>query len=416
MTADAPAAARAPVPAPLTRPGRRPLARPAVLLAALGPGVIGLIANNDAGGMLSYLATGAGRDLGRILPALAMLGALTLFIQWIATRVALATRRPYSRVVADGLGRAPAVLEAVAMYGLNAFWLVTEFMGMALALGLAGVPRALSLPLTCALVIGVTSSRAYPRIERLLLPVAAASLAFIPALLFAHHAPGSLAAALSAPAGRPWFLLLALAGNAIAPWMVYWQQNAVWAGAEREQRARMGDLATGAVAFVLMAAAVIVLGAVTRPAASALVSPVRWIYAQAGPVAGILFAVGLFQAGLLAACTVSLASLWTLREALGAGAGLRTEAPNRGPWLALHAATLVAAAAVALLPGLAAGRVALWANALAGVWMPVTMVVLLLVSRSPRVMGQRAVGPLVQAVLAVVAAGFVALAVLGLAG
>jgi Mn2+/Fe2+ NRAMP family transporter len=388
----------------------------APLLLALGPAVIGLCADNDAGGMLSYLVTGASHGLAWLLPALIFLGAPTCFVMWVSLRVAEATRQPYSTVLAAAVGRPVARIEALALYALNALILVTEFVGMTLGLSLLGLPRALSAALTFALVVALTGSRTYPRIEQLLLRVAAGNLAFLPALLLARRAPGAAAAAFSVhPAHAP-FLLLALAGNTLAPWMIYWQQNAVWAGDPRTPRQRRTDLLAGQAAMIAMASAVLLLGALVPGTAAAWASPVAWIFHDGGPAAGTLFAIGLFDAGLLAACTISLSSLWTLRAALGHGPAHPSEAPNRGPWQVVHLVTLGAAAAVVLWPGLAAGALALWAQALGALWLPVSLVLLGTVAGSRRVRAVPVLGLPVRAALWAMAGGYVVLAYLGLGG
>lgn len=385
-------------------------------LAALGPGVIGLCADNDAGGMLSYVVTGASHGLAWLLPALVFLGLPTFFVQWIALRVAEATRLPYSKALIAGVGTPLARLEAIALYGLNGVILVTEFVGMTLALSLAGLPRPLSAVLTFGLVVAMTSSRVYPRIEQLLLRIAVGTLAFVPALLLVHHSPGAVAAAFTGHVPNGWFLLLALAGNTMAPWMIYWQQNAVWAGEPRTSRQRVWDLLTGQIAMIIMASTVLLLGAVTPREASAYASPVAWIFHDGGHAAGVLFAVGLFDAGLLAACTISLASLWTLREALGQGASHPTEAPNQGKWRAVHLATLALAAAVVLWPNLASGALALWAQAIGAIWLPVSFVLLGVVASSRRVMGRWAIGLGTQVALGALTAAYLAVGYLGLTG
>lgn len=384
-------------------------------LAVLGPGVIGLVANNDAGGMLSYLETGARHGLAWTLPALIILGGLAVFVQWVALRVAQGTGRPYTQVLIAGVGALPARVEALVLYGLNTLILTTEFVGMDLALALAGVPRPVAVALSFGLVAALTSAGVVARIERLLLWVALGSLAFVPALLSAHHAPHALARAFTQPSGDMRFLLLALAGNAIAPWMIYWQQNATWSGPARTRRAQIWDLGIGAVAFVAMSATVIVLGGIVPTAAGAVTAPLAWLSREGGRLTGALFGVGLFDAGLLAACTISLASLWTLREGLGATAVRRGAAPNRGPWFLVHLATLGVAAAAVLAPHLAPGALALWANALTGVWMPVSLALLALVARNRRLMGAEALAWPGQLGLWTLAAGFAFISGLGLA-
>jgi Mn2+/Fe2+ NRAMP family transporter len=358
--------------------------------------------------------SGESHALAWLLPALVLLGLPTLWVGWLSVRVAQASGLPYSRALAAAVGRPLARVEAVALYLLNGLILVTEFLGMTLALALTGLPQPLALALAFALVVLVTSSRVYPRTEALLLKVAAGSLLFLPALWFVHPSPAAVVAAFSGHAPDGAFLALALAGNAIPPWMIYWQQNAVWAGEERSPGQRLSDLVTGIVAMIALATAVLFLGALTPGDPARWASPVAWIAHGGGRPAGILFAVGLFDAGLLAACTVSLSSLWTLREALGRGLRRPTEAPNRGRWRVVHIATLAAAAAAVLAPGLSPGGVALWAQALGAVWMPVSLTLLGVVASSRRVMGARAIGRHAQYGLAALALAFAALAAVGL--
>ncbi len=404
-------------------PGRvaRATAGPAVwpriglLLAALGPGVIGLVANNDAGGMLSYLVTGANGGLKWILPVLVLLGAPVVFIQWVALRVARVSGLPYGKALTAAAGKWPARVEAMALYGLNTLILATEFVGMTAALALSGVPSTLSVPLTFGLVIALTGASVYVRIERLLLYVASATLVFFPALLLVRHRPGAFSAAFASPGHHTAFLLLALAGNSVAPWMIYWQQNATWSGRVRTERQQNWDLGVGVVAFMVMAGAVILLGAVAPAAPGEMAAPLLWLSHAGGRVAGTLFAVGIFDAGLLAACTISLSSLWTLREGLGARAGNPGDAPNRGVWFAVHAGTLALAAAVAL-PHLAAGTLAVWVNALNGMWMPVSLTLLGVVAGNRAVMGGQVLGRPARVALWGLAAGFALLTGVGLTG
>ena len=381
---------------------------------ALGPGVIGLSADNDAGGMLSYLVSGASHGLVLLVPTLVLLGLPTLFISTLALRVADATHLPYSKALIAALGAPAARGEAVVLYAVNGLILVTEFVGMTLGLSLLGLPTVLSLALTFGLVVLLTSSRVYNGIERMLLKVALGSLLFIPALLVLQPTPHAVARAFSGHVPDAAFLVLAMAGNAIPPWMVYWQQNAVWAGEARSPRQRLLDLVTGQVAMIVMAGTVLLLGAVVPGRSAAWASPVAWIYHDGGHLAGILFGVGLFDAGLLAACTVSLSSLWTVREALGRGAGHPAEAPNRGKWRYVHLATLAAAAAIVLVPSLGVGSIALWAQAVGALWMPVTLTLLGLVASNRGLMGGHAIGRPAQVALAAMTIGYLVLAWVGI--
>ncbi|MCY0882102.1 MAG: divalent metal cation transporter, partial [Firmicutes bacterium] len=195
-------------------------------LLIIGPGVLGLVTDNDAGGMISYLLTGASQHLQWFLPALIVMALITYFIQSTALRIAIASRLPFSQLLTNKFGIYVARIDATILHLLNVLILVTEFIGMSGALAFFGMPHTLGLWLSAALVIAFTSFRSYLSLERLLLSLALINLAFIPALFFLPTSPHIWPRLFSGgDSAHLNFLLLALAGNAISPWMIYWQQN-----------------------------------------------------------------------------------------------------------------------------------------------------------------------------------------------
>lgn len=377
--------------APNTRPGRKPR-RPrgalVLLIMAIGPGVLGLAADNDAGGMLSYLVTGASRHLDWFVPALFVMAPITYLIQELALRVALATRLPYGKLLTRKFGRHAARLNGLVLYALNLVILMTEFLGMAMALGLIGVPWTVGLALSFGVVLAITSWQRYQPVERLLLWISVLNLIFIPAVFLLHPSPASWVMAFSGRmSGHVGFLLLSLAGNAMAPWMIYWQQNAVWAGNVRTLADGRKDIRIGVLAQVVMASVVLLIGALAPSRGAPLQHPLIWLSHGAGPLVGDLFAIGIFNAGFLAACTISLSSAWMLRESWGRDDHARHQMPTRGGSFALHGLTLVMAALGALVSIVPAGALALWAQALGALWMPVSVVLLGLIAADRHMMG-----------------------------
>lgn len=360
-------------------------------LLAIGPGVLGLTADNDAGGMLSYFLTGAYHHLLWFLAGLFVMAPVTYLIQELALRVAIATRLPYGRLLSLKFGRGITRLNGVVLYGLNGVILVTEFLGMASALQLLGLPWTLGVTLSLGLVLFVTSVQRYGRLERVLLWIAGLNLIFIPIVFM-----------LPLPVGGVWavmgggltptiaFLLLALAGNAIAPWMIYWQQNAVWAGNISSLAAGRKDIRLGVAAQVLMAAIVLTIGALAGIGRQ-WQNPLQALAFSHGATIADFFALGIFNAGFLAACTISLSSAWMVRDVWHADASPRDASPTSGSLRLLHGATVTAAALVTLWPHISIGAVALWAQALGALWMPVSLLLLAILAADGHLMGLMAI-------------------------
>lgn len=383
-----------------------------VWIAAIGPGVLGLAADNDAGGMLSYLLTGAAHHLLWFIGVMAIMAPVTYLIQELALRVALATQLPYGQLLAIRFGSWVARANGLILHGLNGLNLVTEFIGMAGALALFGLPWRLGVPISLALVSAITVQRRYLRLERVLLLTSLLNLSFIPVLFFLHPTGKTLSTAFfgggTAPVG---FLLLALAGNTIAPWMIYWQQNAVWAGSVKSLAQGRLDIRLGVIAQGVMATVVMLIGGLARGGFANWQSPLQWLAAAVGPWAGKFFAIGLFDAGFMAACTISMSSAWMLRESFRpSDADQRWKNPISGTVTAIHLSTLFLAAAATLLP-FAPGAIALWAQAAGALWMPVSLLLLGIIATDRRLMGPMLMRNRRRFLLGTVVAGFLCLGV-----
>jgi Mn2+/Fe2+ NRAMP family transporter len=378
-------------------------------LAALGPGILGLVADNDAGGMTSYLVTGGRHQLVLFLAALLVAAAIAVVVQEMALRLALSTRAPFGRVVREHFGAGLAAALALANDGLNVLILATELSGMGMALALTGLTLPEAVLVALALVLAMGSWIRYRALERALLGVAVLNLAF-------------LAAVLALPAGHyvvsPWhwggswagtpLFLLAMLGNGLAPWMVYWQQDAVVARNMQRWELKRGrfDLLAGALAQVTMAGAVLWLGASLAGNPMTLQNPVAWVSREGGRTVGLLFALGLFDAGLLAAATITRSSHWMLRGALFG----RRDRPLGLVVRGIDAGGPLAAVLLVLLPNWSQGFLALLTQALAGLLMPGTLFCLGLLTNRRDLLGplanrpwQRALWPVLVGVFGLLA-------------
>ena len=389
------------------------------ILALMGPGVLGLAADNDAGGVLSYVVTGASRHLLWFIPALLLMAPITYFIQELALRVAVATQKPFAALMTSQFGSLIARTNGIALHGLNLLTLISEFVGMALALSWFGLPWTPGVLCSFGLVILVTRLKNYRQIERLMLAFAGLTFAFIPLGFMLHLnmsrvslAFGSLRLGPSTP-----FLLLALAGNAVAPWMIYWQQNATWAGPPRHLRRGRADIRLGIIVQLLMAVMALLIGALAANKRSSLTIPIANLTHIAGPAGRWLFAIGLFDAGFVAAVTIGLSSSWMIRELMlpsSPTSRLRTPTDGAAGWI--HALTLSLAATVVLVPGIDPAKIALWAQAASGLFMPITLFFLAWIALRNRDMGIMRMHRRRTALFGVIILAFVALGVWSIAG
>ncbi len=376
----------------LRRDHRRLGTRGLIMLSALGPGVLGLMADNDAGGMTSYLLTGARHQLLLFVPALVAMGAITLFVQDMALRLALGGQRPFSRLVQERFGRGWSELAAGLLHGLNVLVLATELSGMGLALSLTGLSFPWAVTLAVAVVAALVGLARYRTLERTLLIVAILNGAFVISLFTLHSGPRLTDPWTWAPSSRgTMFYLLALAGNAMAPWMVYWQQDAVVARGMKAWELRRGrfDLAVGVLSQIGMAFAVMWLGSSVAHTPAGYFNPLVWLQRGGGRGTALFFALGLFDAGLLAATTITTTSSWMVRAAFrprpapGPRSRWRHRAAAVLPWLSLGLAALLV-----LGSPWSQGFLAVLTQALAALLMPITLALLGVLSNDPATAGR----------------------------
>lgn len=368
-------------------------------LAAVGPGIVALAGNNDAGGLLSYAATGQQFGGGFFVPLLVPLCFAAFVPLDMAARVGLATGRGFAALIRENLGHAWAYLAALDLAVENWLTLVTEFAGMGYGLSRFGVPLFIGVPLSCVLVLALVARYPYRTAERLGVGLAAASLLFVPVALWGWARAGG--AVWVAHDGGSWDLFLVAAiGNALAPWMLFFQAQAVGAREHGALYRTRVDLAAGSAVQVVVAAAVVIIGASGFLARDGVGGIAR--------AAGDLFAIGIFDAGLVAALTVSLSTAWAVAETLGHTARPSARPSEAPVFYACYALGVCTAAVVMLLPGISATWVSVVVQAASAILMPPLLVALLRLANDRRVMGSHANTPLMNAAGGLVLFGFTA--------
>lgn len=397
--------------------------RLAALAVVAGPGLLAMVADNDAGGIATYAE--AGQDHGsRLLWLLLLLLPVLIVNQEMAARLGAVSGVGHSRLILARFGRfwsALALGDLVVLCGLT---LVTEFIGVRIAAGLLGLPARAAVVLSGAALLAATLTGSFRRWERVMYLLIAVDIAIIPLGILGGGGHAGVRDLLVPGIGGPdpdaAVLLIALAGTTIAPWQMFLQQSLVvdkritprWLGCERVETVVGAVLMVAGAAVVMTATAAAFSGTPLAGHFSDAGAVAQGIGARLGGAARTLFAVVLLDGALLGGMAVTLAASYACSEMAGARHSLH-RAPRRAPvFYGIIAVTIAGAAGVALLPGVAPGMLTVLVQALAGVLLPSATVLLLLLSNDTQVLGPWVNPPWLNWVASTVVAGMLLLSML----
>jgi Mn2+/Fe2+ NRAMP family transporter len=382
-----------------TSQGRSRWQRLRMLLVIMGPGLIVMVGDNDAGGVATY--SQAGQNYGMALVwTLALLIPVLYVNQEMVLRLGAVTGVGHAKLIFERFGRFWGWFSVGDLFILNALTIVTEFVGVSLALAFFGLPKYVSVPVAAVLLFAVVAGGSFRRWERLLFALIAVNVLVIPLVVMAHPPIGQMTAGLvpQFPGGLNSTLLLlivAIVGTTVAPWQLFFQQSNVvdkritprWIGyARSDLRIGIAVVMTGAVA--LMAAAAYGFAGTedagnftdTGAVASGFSDHVSY-------TVGVLFAILLLDASLVGANAVGLATTYTLGDTFNQRHSLHWKITEAPLFYAGYAALLTVSAAVAFAPDAVLGLLTLAVQALAGVLLPSATVFLVLLCNDRPVLG-----------------------------
>jgi len=382
--------------------------RALTFFAVLGPGIIVMVADNDAGGISTYAVTGSKFGFS-LLWIFLLLIPMAYFVQEMTVRLGAVTKRGHAEAIFDGFGPFWGWFSLTDLAIVNWLTLITEYIGMTAAMSLFGVPPLLTAIVVTAILFAIVLSGKYWTFERITLLFCAFNLVYLPAALWAMEtptAPGwSTVFEGFAPmfpggfTGELVFIMLANVGTTIAPWQIFFQQSAVVDKGLDVHDIKYGKLDTlaGTTLTCLVAVFIIITtGAAffyhhppiaiedARQTAEALVPLLP--HAE-GQLARKLFAIGLFDAGFLGALCVSLSTSWAVGEVFGWAHSLNTSVRD-APWFYLvYLGMLLTAGAVVLIPGAPLVTITMFVQVVAVTLLPSLLVFLLLLLNDPGHMG-----------------------------
>ena len=364
-------------------------------LVLAGPGLVVMIADNDAGGITTYAATGAKYGY-HLIWFLLVLIPVAYYVQEMTVRLGAVTKRGHAEAIFDGFGAFWGWFSLLDLMLVDWLTLVTEFIGMTAALRIFGVPEWLTVLAVCLLMGFMVLNGRYWTWEKIALGFCLLNLIYIPAAFLVHPPIGQILADGIIPNfpggfnGEMFFFLMANIGTTIAPWMLFFQQSSVVDKGMREKDIPWGrfDTWTGAIITVVVAVFIVVLtGTILHGVDIDDAAQASALVMQTNRYAGTMMAIGLFDAGLLGAICISLASSWAFGEIFGWAHSLNTKI-KEAPWFYVsYFFTLVSAGLVVLIPGAPLVLITLFVQVVAVTLLPAALVFLILLLNDRETMG-----------------------------
>jgi len=370
--------------------------------AILGPGMITANAGNDAGGIATFASIGAEfgyQLLWVLIPITISLG----IVQEMCARMGAVTGKGLADLIREQFGVRWTALVMLALLIANAGVTVSEFVGIAAATELFGVPRFISVPLAAILIWWLIVKGSYQRVERAFLLMSLVFLGYIVSAFLSKPEWSEVALGLVKPSFRFeqafLFSFVAVVGTTISPYMqVFVQSSVVEKGVTEEDYVKTKtDVWVGTIFAVLIVFFIVVSTAatlhkfgievVTAGDAARALSPLAGRYAE------LLFGIGLFGASMLAAGVLPLATAYSISEALGFEKGVSRSFKEAPIFLGTFTFLVAVGASIAVIPNLPLIRVLLVTQVINGLLLPIVLFAILRLVNNKELMGARVNGP-----------------------
>jgi Mn2+/Fe2+ NRAMP family transporter len=374
-----------------------------LLWLLVGPGILAMLGENDGPSMISYATSGATYGLGFFLPFILITFAMAVVCQEMAMRVGAVTHRGFGQLVLERFGPLWGWFSAGDLIFTNLVTLIAEFVAIRIGLSFFHLGAGVAALLGIVLVVFTLSGGRYWRWERIVLGMAVFNGLFLVAAIMTGPSWGSVGHAVTTaspfPGGSVNTLLLLVAstiGATVTPWMIFFQQSAsadkgltpgdlrhgrydTIAGAVLAALFGCGALIAGAALFGHGGSSIQGLSAAGFPGALRLVS---------GNAVGAVFALGLIEAGAVAILTISASTGYAVGECIGVAHSFNNSTRKASVFYGANVGAALIAAVIILIPGAPLLAIALNANVLATVLLPVALVFLIMLASDRELMGK----------------------------
>jgi Mn2+/Fe2+ NRAMP family transporter len=397
------------------------------LFAIVGPGLIVMVGDNDAGAFATYGQVGQNYGT-HLLWTLLLLVPVLYVDQEMVLRLGAVTGVGHARLILERFGKFWGAFSVIDLFLLNGLTLVTEFIGITMAVGYLGLPKALSVILAAAVIIASAFTGSFRRFERVAIALCVGSLLLVPIYFLVHPSTGQMAHDLVVPSipggtgqlSTVMLLIIGIVGTTVAPWQLFFQQSYVIDKriTPRFMRYEKADLWLGIAVVVIGAAAMMGLTAAAFAGTDGVgnftdtAGIAHGLTAYAGKTVGALFAIALLDASIIGAFAVSLSTAYAIGDVFGMKHSLHRGVKGAKGFYAIYAGLVALAAAIVLIPGSPLGLLTEGVQVLAGVLLPSASVFLLLLCNDKQVLGPWVNGPRTNAFTAAVVGVLVTLSII----
>jgi NRAMP (natural resistance-associated macrophage protein)-like metal ion transporter len=367
----------------------------AVFFSVIGPGFITAVVDNDAGGIYTYSQAGA--KYGYLpLWTLIPITLLLIVTQEMCSRMGAVTGKGLSDLIREEFGLRTTFLLMGVLVLANLTNVMANFAGIASSLELFGIPKYVTVPIGALAVWLLIVKGSYASVEKIFLWACVVYVAYIISGVLVRPdwkqaAIDSIRPVLMLDTGYI-TMLIGMVGTSIAPWMQFYLQAAVvekgiTAKAYKESRIEVivGCIVMSVIAFFIIVACAGAIYSVQpreiKDAADAAAG-----LRPFGKYAYLLFAAGLFNASLFAACILPLSTAYSVCEGLGFESGVNKRFREAPIFYWLFTGLIVVGAAVVLIPSFPLVKMILFSQVVNGVLLPFVLIFMTLLVNKKGVM------------------------------
>src|SRR5579875_1988399 len=369
------------------------------LLAIVGPGIIVMVGDNDAGGVSTYAQAGQNFHTS-LLWTLLLLIPVLIVNQEMVVRLGAVTGVGHGKLIRERFGKGWGWFSVGDLFVLNFLTIMTEFIGVSLAASYAGISAYVAVPVAAVALVAIMASGSFAKWERAMFVFIAISLVQIPLFFLSSPHWGTIGRNFVVPGihggatSNSVLLIIAIVGTTVAPWQLFFQQSKI---IDKRITPRFisyerADTVVGSIVVVLGAMAVMVAASYAASGTPAFghftnAAGVAHLLARRGKGLGDMFAILLFDASILGAAAVTLATSYAFGDTFGIRHSLHRSFRDAKQFYLSYMGMVGLAAGLVLIPGAPLGLITTSVQALAGLLLPSASVFLLLLCNDREVLG-----------------------------
>src|ERR1700728_2845321 len=198
--------------------------------AIMGPGLIVMVGDNDAGGVSTYAQ--AGQDYHTsLLWTLLLLIPVLIVNQEMVVRLGAVAGVGHARLINERFGKGWGWFSVGDLFVLNFLTIVTEVIGVSLAASYAGITEYIAVPTGAVALVAITATGSFRRWERAMFIFIAVSVVQAPLFFLSHPHWGTIGKNFVVPGiyggttSAAVLLIIAIVGTTVAPWQLFFQQS-----------------------------------------------------------------------------------------------------------------------------------------------------------------------------------------------